>query len=135
MSPVESLPEPWAGVRDRFRHRGLRWTPQRRTVVEVLAATDGHVTGAELLSRCRDRDPQTIPSTVYRTLDTLKRLGPNYIGRVVGSGGFSRGEDKLLGPPDWKANPAASRGSRAGAISAVRVSACAEPWPANKSSI
>jgi outer membrane protein OmpA-like peptidoglycan-associated protein len=43
--------------------------------------------------------------------DTLKRLGPNYIARVVGSAGFSRGEDKLLGPPDWKANPAASRGS------------------------
>jgi OmpA-OmpF porin, OOP family len=43
--------------------------------------------------------------------DTLKRLGSNYIGRIVGSAGFSRGEDKLLGPPDWKANPAASRGS------------------------
>jgi len=43
--------------------------------------------------------------------DTLKRLGPNYIARVVGSGGFSRGEDKLLGPPEWKGNPAASRGS------------------------
>ena len=43
--------------------------------------------------------------------DTLKRLGPSYIARVVGSGGFSRGEDKLLGPPEWKGNPAASRGS------------------------
>jgi len=43
--------------------------------------------------------------------DTLKRLGSNYIARVVGSGGFSRGEDKLLGPPEWKGNPAASRGS------------------------
>ena len=43
--------------------------------------------------------------------DTLRRLGPNYIARVVGSGGFSRGEDKLLGPPEWKGNPAASRGS------------------------
>ncbi|HEY7526837.1 MAG TPA: Fur family transcriptional regulator [Candidatus Limnocylindria bacterium] len=75
MSPVESLPEPWAGVRDRLRLRGLRWTPQRRTVVEVLAATDGHVTGAELIERCRDRDPQTIPSTVYRTLDVLEELG------------------------------------------------------------
>src|ERR1051326_7954557 len=43
--------------------------------------------------------------------DTLKRLGPTYIGRVVGSAGFSRGEDKLLGPPEWKSSPAASRGS------------------------
>jgi OOP family OmpA-OmpF porin len=43
--------------------------------------------------------------------DTLHRLGPTYIARVVGSAGFSRGEDKLLGPPDWKINPSASRGS------------------------
>src|SRR6202162_4320775 len=43
--------------------------------------------------------------------DTLRRLGPTYIAKVVGSGGFSRGEDKLLAPPEWKANPAASRGS------------------------
>jgi OOP family OmpA-OmpF porin len=43
--------------------------------------------------------------------DTLHRLGPAYIAKVVGSGGFSRGEDKLLGPPEWKANPGASRGS------------------------
>src|SRR5690242_19351761 len=43
--------------------------------------------------------------------DTLKRLGPTYIARVIGSGGFSRGEDKLLAPPEWKANPSASRGS------------------------
>src|SRR5215469_67856 len=43
--------------------------------------------------------------------DTLRRLGPNYIARVVGSAGFSRGEDKLLGPPEWKSNPASSRGS------------------------
>jgi OmpA-OmpF porin, OOP family len=43
--------------------------------------------------------------------DTLKRLGPQYIARVVGSAGFSRGEDKLMGPPEWKGNPAASQGS------------------------
>src|ERR1700722_18283698 len=43
--------------------------------------------------------------------DTLHRLGPAYIAKVVGSGVFSRGEYKLLGPPEWKANPSASRGS------------------------
>ena len=69
-----ALPPPWDHVRERFRSRGLRWTPQRRTVVEVLAGTRGHVTGAELVERCRERDPQTIPSTVYRTLDALEEL-------------------------------------------------------------
>lgn len=65
----------WEAVRDRLRARGLRWTPQRRTLIEVLARTDGHVTGAELVERCREVDPATIPSTVYRTLDVLEDLG------------------------------------------------------------
>jgi Fur family ferric uptake transcriptional regulator len=43
--------------------------------VEVLSQTDGHVTGAELVERCRELDPGTIPSTVYRTLDVLEELG------------------------------------------------------------
>jgi Fur family ferric uptake transcriptional regulator len=75
MRPTTSLAEPWASVPERFRQRGMRWTPQRRAVVEVLAASDGHVTGAELVERCRALDPSTIPSTVYRSLDVLEELG------------------------------------------------------------
>jgi Fur family transcriptional regulator, ferric uptake regulator len=65
----------WSRVRDGLRARGLRWTPQRRTLVEVLSRTEGHVTGADLVERCRAADPTTIPSTVYRTLDVLEELG------------------------------------------------------------
>jgi Fur family ferric uptake transcriptional regulator len=75
MTPMADLPPPWADVADRFRQRGMRWTPQRRAVIEALAETDGHVTGAALVERCRARDAQTIPSTVYRTLDVLEELG------------------------------------------------------------
>lgn len=67
--------EPWLSVKERLRERGMRWTPQRRTLVDVLAASAGHVTGAELVERCRAVDPTTIPSTVYRTLDVLEELG------------------------------------------------------------
>jgi outer membrane protein OmpA-like peptidoglycan-associated protein len=42
--------------------------------------------------------------------DTLARLGPEYKAKVVGSCGYSRGEDKFMGPPAWKQSPAASRG-------------------------
>jgi Fur family ferric uptake transcriptional regulator len=68
-------PPAWDSVRERLHDRGLRWTPQRRALVAVLAETEGHVTGSELVERCRERDPATIPSTVYRTLDVLEELG------------------------------------------------------------
>ena len=64
----------WADVRRRLRTRGLRWTPQRRVILEVLAGVDGHVTGADLVEGCRALDPATTPSTVYRTLDVLEEI-------------------------------------------------------------
>ena len=67
--------KPWADVRHRLRERGLRWTPQRRRLIEVMAETDGHITAAELVERCRAADPETTPSTVYRSLDVLEELG------------------------------------------------------------
>ncbi len=65
----------WDDVRERLHERGLRWTPQRRLLVDVLADTNGHITGAELVERCREQDPETTPSTVYRTLDVLEDIG------------------------------------------------------------
>lgn len=70
-----ALPSGWESVPAEFRGRGLRWTETRRLVVEVLAAASGHVTAAEVVERCRERDPRTVPSTVYRTLDVLDELG------------------------------------------------------------
>jgi Fur family transcriptional regulator, ferric uptake regulator len=74
-APGSTLDPAWSGIPDKLRARGLRWTPQRRILVEVLSRTDGHVTGAELVERCRAVDPDTIPSTVYRTLDVLEDIG------------------------------------------------------------
>lgn len=65
----------WSAVPAQLRARGLRWTSQRRVLLEVLAGIDGHVTGAELVERSREIDPATTPSTVYRTLDVLEDLG------------------------------------------------------------
>ena len=65
----------WAAVPGQLRARGLRWTNQRRVLIDVLAGVEGHVTGAELVDGCRAIDPATTPSTVYRTLDVLEELG------------------------------------------------------------
>ena len=67
--------DPVSRARDALRARGMRWTPQRRALLEVLVEASGHVTGAELIERARQRDPETTPSTVYRTLDVLEDLG------------------------------------------------------------
>ena len=74
-SYAATRPVDWSDVRAHLRASGLRWTPQRRTLIEVLSSTTGHVTGVELIERCRVVDPTTIPSTVYRTLDVLEGLG------------------------------------------------------------
>jgi Fur family ferric uptake transcriptional regulator len=65
----------WDDARDVLHERGLRWTPQRRLILDVLAATEGHVTGSEVVERCRARDAEITPSTVYRTLDVLEDVG------------------------------------------------------------
>lgn len=66
---------PWADVPERLRQQGLRWTPQRATLLTVLEATEGHVTGSQLVEKCREIEPATTPSTVYRTLDVLESIG------------------------------------------------------------
>jgi Fur family ferric uptake transcriptional regulator len=75
MTVPSRSPSAWSGVREQLRSRGLRWTPQRRSIIDVLSESHGHVTGGEVVERCRERDPETTPSTVYRTLDVLEELG------------------------------------------------------------
>ncbi len=42
--------------------------------------------------------------------DALAKIGPEYRPKVVGAIGFSRGEDKFMGPTDWKKDPQSARG-------------------------
>lgn len=42
--------------------------------------------------------------------DALAKIGPEYTARVVGSCGYSRGEDKFMGPAAWRDNPEQCKG-------------------------
>ena len=75
----------WPDIRAELRTRGLRWTPQRKLILDVLADARGHVTGSDIVERCRAREPETTPSTVYRTLAVLEDLG--YLHHSHGSDG------------------------------------------------
>lgn len=41
----------------------------------------------------------------------LRRIGPEYQAKIVDAIGYSRGEDKFMGPPEWKADPESSKGA------------------------
>ncbi len=72
---TQTPPLAWTDVAALLRRRNLRLTPQRRAVVAALAEFEGHVTAAQLVERCVQKDPEFVPSTVYRTLDLLEGLG------------------------------------------------------------
>ena len=63
-------------VRAALHAMGMRWTPQRRIILAAqLQSAGAHVTGAALVEQVQARDPDTPPSTVYRTLDMLESIG------------------------------------------------------------
>ena len=60
---------------DRMRNRGLRLTQQRLILARLLEQADDHLDAEEVFRRARTMDPNIHRATVYRTLNTLKRLG------------------------------------------------------------
>ena len=54
---------------------GMRITSQRALLLELIRQGQGHLDADELYRRAREKQPRLSLSTVYRTLQLLKRLG------------------------------------------------------------
>ncbi|QOC21555.1 transcriptional repressor [Wenzhouxiangella sp. AB-CW3] len=58
-------------VEQHCRQRGLRLTPTRRRVLELVLAADGPVKAYDLLDQLKTEQPGAAPPTIYRALDFL----------------------------------------------------------------
>ena len=54
---------------------GLRITSQRSLILDVIRHGEGHLDADEVYRQAREKQPRLSLSTVYRTLQTLKKLG------------------------------------------------------------
>lgn len=59
----------------RLAELGYRLTPQRMLVLAAVENSDGHISAEEIYAQVVAKYPHVNISTVYRTLDLLKRLG------------------------------------------------------------
>ena len=58
-----------------LKKNGLKLTPQRRLILDIIHRKKAHVTGEEIVREVQSRMPGINKSTVYRTLDLLEGLG------------------------------------------------------------
>ena len=63
---------------EKLREMGYRMTPQRRMVVKAIEDSDAHIGAEEIYARVAAEYPRVNISTVYRTLELLKKLGLIY---------------------------------------------------------
>jgi len=62
-------------VTSQLREHGLRLTRQRRVIAEVLQQAGEHLDAPEVLRRAQKQMPGLHMATVYRALESLKKLG------------------------------------------------------------
>jgi Fe2+ or Zn2+ uptake regulation protein len=60
---------------EQFRQNGLKITPQRRVIFELLADDDSHPTAEQVYQRVLSVMPDVSRTTVYNTLHELSDLG------------------------------------------------------------
>jgi Fur family ferric uptake transcriptional regulator len=66
------------GLTDRLREKGYRLTPQRLMILAAIESRQDHISAEEIYARVAAGYPHVNISTVYRTLELLKKLGMVY---------------------------------------------------------
>ena len=62
----------------KLKEKGLKLTPQRKLILDVIHDASEHLTGEEIVNTVQSRMPGVHKSTIYRTLDLLANLGSVY---------------------------------------------------------
>jgi Fe2+ or Zn2+ uptake regulation protein len=60
---------------ERLREKGYKITPQRLEIIRLLSRDRSHPGAMDILQKVRKKSPQISMSTVYYTLDMLKKEG------------------------------------------------------------
>jgi len=63
------------GIVNKLSELGYRLTPQRIMVLSAIEDSDDHISAEEIYAQIVAKYPRVNISTVYRTLELLKRLG------------------------------------------------------------
>lgn len=66
--------------------RGIRLTPQRKTVVALMLKANKAMSAYDLLDQLKELEPQAKPPTIYRALDFLMEQG--FIHKVESINGY-----------------------------------------------
>jgi Fur family peroxide stress response transcriptional regulator len=71
-----------AMVVDKLRKAGLRLSPQRLAILEILEGNTEHPSADEIYDQLKDRYPSLSLATVYNTLEVLAKAGELQVVRI-----------------------------------------------------
>jgi Fur family ferric uptake transcriptional regulator len=76
-----------------LKEKGLKLTPQRRLIVDIIHDADAHLTAENIISQVQSRMPGVNKSTIYRTLDILEEAGCVYKSELSDRAIYHHAED------------------------------------------
>lgn len=62
-------------IRNKFKEKGLKITPQRMSILEAIYTLNNHPTAENITEFIREKNPNIATGTVYKVLDTLVNSG------------------------------------------------------------